>query len=45
VGENLFLIEFDNIRDKTRVLEGIPWVFEGNLFLVEDFDGLSLPSS
>jgi hypothetical protein len=26
------------------VLEGRPWVFEGNLFLVEDFDGRSSPS-
>jgi hypothetical protein len=39
LGDNLFLIEFENAKDKKRVLEGRPWVFEGNLFLVEDFDG------
>jgi hypothetical protein len=36
---NLFLIEFKLAKDKSRVLEGRSWVFEGNLFLVEDFDG------
>lgn len=44
LGDNLFLIEFNNIWDKARVLEGRPWVFEGPLFLVEDFDGRSPPS-
>jgi hypothetical protein len=39
LGENLFIIEFDKESDKARVLKGRPWVFEGNLFLVEDFDG------
>ncbi|XP_059454983.1 uncharacterized protein LOC132185195 [Corylus avellana] len=31
-------------RDKVKVLEGRPWVFESNLFLVEDFDGHTSPS-
>jgi hypothetical protein len=44
LGENLFLIEFTNPKDKERVLEGRPWVFEGSLFLVEDFDGSKAPS-
>jgi hypothetical protein len=39
LGENLFLVEFMNATDKKRVLEGRPWVFDGNLFLIEDFDG------
>ena len=38
LGENLFLTEFENGRDKKRVLEGRPWVFEGALFLMEDYD-------
>jgi hypothetical protein len=42
--ENLFLIEFEVVNDKIRVLGGRPWVFEGNLFLVEDFDGRTSPS-
>jgi hypothetical protein len=44
LGGNLFLIEFEKASDKARVLEGRPWVFEGNLFLVEDFDGRTSPS-
>lgn len=45
LGENLFLIEFEKGRDKKRVPEGRPWVFEANLFLVEDFDGRTSPTS
>ena len=26
-------------------MEGRPWVFEGSLFIIEDFDGTSSPSS
>lgn len=44
LGENLFLIEFTKVVDKKRVLEGRPWVFEGSLFLIEDFDGLTSAS-
>jgi hypothetical protein len=44
LGENLFLLEFEHEWDKTKVLEGRPWTFHGNLFYVEDFDGLSPPS-
>jgi hypothetical protein len=39
LGENLFLIEFTNHCDKIKVLEGRPWILQGNyLFAVEDFD-------
>jgi hypothetical protein len=44
LGGNLFLIKFEEASDKVSVLEGCPWVFEGNLFLVEYFDGCTLPS-
>jgi hypothetical protein len=44
LGENLFLLEFENEWDKSRVLEGRPWIFEGNLFSVKDFDGLPSPT-
>ena len=44
LGENLFLAEFTNPKDKERVLGRRPWVFEGSLFLVEDFDGSMAPS-
>ena len=44
LGDNLFLIEFVDPKDKERVLDGRPWVFEGSLFLVEDIDGTKAPS-
>lgn len=44
LGENLFLIEFSNPDDKARMLKGRPWVFEGSLFLVEDYDGIKMLS-
>ena len=44
LGGNIFLVEFETISDKARVLEGQPWDFEGSLFLVEDFDGRTSPS-
>jgi hypothetical protein len=44
VGLNLFLVEFEFSWDLSRVLEGRPWDFEGNLFAVEEFDGLTPPS-
>ena len=40
LGDNLILVDFENKRDKERVLEGRPWVFEGSLLAVEDYDGL-----
>lgn len=44
LGDNLFLLDFENAWDKSLVAEGQPWVFEGNLFSVEDFDGLTPPT-
>lgn len=44
LGDNIFLIEFEHSWDKARVLEGRPWVFEGSLFVVEDFDGVTPPA-
>lgn len=40
LGENLFLVEFEYVWDKTCVLEGRPWIFEGNLLSLEEFNGL-----
>jgi hypothetical protein len=44
LGEDLFLVDFEQYNDKARVLKGRPWVFEGSLFSVEDFDGATPPS-
>lgn len=37
-------MEFEHEWDKIRVMEGRPWVFEGTLFSVEEFDGLTPPT-
>jgi len=44
LGDNLFLIEFEHVWDKSRVLGGQSWVFEGHLFSVEDFHGTVAPA-
>jgi hypothetical protein len=44
LGENLFLVGFEYSWDKSRVLEGCPWSFEGNFFSVAEFDGITPPS-
>ncbi|XP_059458425.1 uncharacterized protein LOC132188022 [Corylus avellana] len=44
LGENLFLLDFQHSWNRSRVLEGQPWIFEGQLFLVEELDGLTPPS-
>jgi hypothetical protein len=45
LGENTFLIEFEDPKDKVKVLVGRPRAFENNLFIIEDFDGLSSTSN
>lgn len=44
LGDNLFLVDFETEKDNQRVLAGRPWVVEGSLFAIEDFDGLTPPS-
>jgi hypothetical protein len=41
VGENMFLIDFENEWDKTRIMEGRPWTFDGDLVSLAEFDGLT----
>jgi hypothetical protein len=41
LGDNVFIVEFEYEWDKSRVLEGRQWIFDGNLFSVEEFDGCS----
>jgi hypothetical protein len=40
VGDNVFLMEFEHEWEKARALEWRPWVFDGNLFSVVEFDGV-----
>jgi hypothetical protein len=44
LGDNLFLMEFENSWEKINILEGRPWLFDGNLLAVMPFDGLTPPS-
>lgn len=41
LGTNLFLIDFENGWDKDRIMEGCPWMFDGHLVSLADFDGLT----
>jgi hypothetical protein len=43
IGENLFIFEFTEERDKARVLGGCPWLFDRHLLLLHEFDGLTPP--
>lgn len=44
VQDNLWLVEFSDGEDKIRVLEGRPWSFERQIFMLQDFDGQTPPS-
>jgi hypothetical protein len=41
LGENLFLLEFEYEWDKNRVMEGRPWFFDGQLFSIANYDGIT----
>lgn len=44
LGDNIFLLDFKYIWDKERVMEGCLWVFEGSLFAMDEFDGITPPN-
>ena len=44
LGDTVFIVEFEHEWDKSRVLEGRPWIFDRDLFSVEEFDGRSSPA-
>ena len=39
IEDEMFLVEFDDDRDKRRVLEMSPWHYEKQLVLLQEFDG------
>jgi hypothetical protein len=43
LGENIFLFEFEYEWDKSRVMKGQPWLFDGHLVSLMDFYGYSTP--
>jgi hypothetical protein len=40
LGPNLFLIEFQYEWDKSRIMEGRPWTFDGHLLSMVEYDGV-----
>lgn len=45
VGENIYVLEFENVIDKEKVLQGRPWSLDGNLVSLHSFDGAYHPKS
>ena len=43
VDEDLFLVEFGDVRDKKKVLDMCPWNYEKQLVLLQEFDGKLTP--
>ncbi|KAF5468312.1 hypothetical protein F2P56_012474 [Juglans regia] len=41
---NIFIITFANSRDKRRVLDGCPSLFDNLMFVLKSFDGLTQPT-
>lgn len=39
------MTEFSDIRDMNRVKEGIPWLFDRNLIILKEFDGITPPAT
>ncbi|KAF5450097.1 hypothetical protein F2P56_030474 [Juglans regia] len=44
IGGNCYVITFVNQRDKWKVLDGYPWLFDSYLFVLLDFNGGLQPS-
>lgn len=43
INPNLFVITFESLDDKRRVLSGCPWLFDNSLFSLKVFDGYTPP--
>jgi len=39
----LFVVEFDKVNNKLRILEICPWIFDGFLIILANFDGFMPP--
>jgi len=44
LGNNMFVADFEHDWDKARILEGRPWLSDGNLVSLADYDGITPPS-
>jgi hypothetical protein len=45
IGENLFVFQFSCLGDWRKVMEEGPWLFRGNVVLLEKYDGVTKPST
>jgi hypothetical protein len=43
ISGNKFIADFEEEGDKKRILEGRPWIFDGNLVALKEFDWLTPP--
>ena len=43
IGDELFLVEFGEGRDKKRIMEMSPWTYEKQLILLKEFVGDQVP--
>jgi hypothetical protein len=41
IGDNMFIVEFEHVWVKSRVLEGRSWLYDGNPVSLKEFDGLT----
>lgn len=44
IQDNLWVIEFAEMKDKKRILDGRPWLFDRHLVALEELDGSTIPS-
>ena len=45
IENGFFVVQFANLRDKTKVLAGRPWTFDQNLILLSEIEGELQPSN
>ncbi|XP_048496311.1 uncharacterized protein LOC125495591 [Beta vulgaris subsp. vulgaris] len=45
IENGFFVVQFANLRDKTKVLNGRPWTFDQNLILLSEIEGELQPSN
>lgn len=44
IENDLFMVQFANLRDKNKVMAGRPWTFDQNLLLLNEIEGSAQPS-
>lgn len=44
VGDGLYIIKFKKMEDKQRIWDVRPWMFDRNLLVLQQYDGLTQPT-